>query len=180
MRPFRLPLVQAAILALAFSLGARVAGQSEAPAEPAGAAFWIGTWSYTGGEEGVGTAQPGYTELLGGIVRGAVAADDPRMVGTWTQVNNVHLAPGAAVGQVAVGISSGRVRIDNDEGSWVGTMTGYGGPLVGPQEWYVLEGEGAYDGLTTVFRYGSNNVLEGVIMPSSLPALPESIAPPAE
>ena len=44
-----------------------------------------------------------------------------------------------------------------------------------------MEGEGAYEGLTTVFRWhAEDSSLEGVIVPAELPALPDPVAPPAE
>jgi hypothetical protein len=182
MRMFRLPAIEAAIVALALSLGSSAVGQSDAPPGPMSATFWTGRWTFTGGEPGIETSRPGYTEVLGAIVRGDVAADDPRMVGTWTQVYNFHSAAGEGSGDGEVGISNGRVRIDSEDGAWVGTMAGYGGGRpVSPQEWYVLEGEGAFDGLTTVFRFdGDDSSLEGVIFPSALPALPEPLPAPAD
>ena len=72
------------------------------------------------------------------------------------------------------------MRIDLDEGAWVGTWQAYTDNRHG-EEWYVVEGEGAYEGLTAVYRYRTDdNSFEGVIMPGELPAQPDPLAPPAE
>jgi hypothetical protein len=43
----------------------------------------------------------------------------------------------------------------------------------------VLTGEGAYDGLSTIFRWHEDGY-EGVSLPGELTAMPEPIAAPAE
>ena len=92
MRTVRRALIAAAIVALPLALGSTAVGQSEAPLDPMGADFWTGTWTETGGAPGVDTSHADYTESLGRIARGEATADDPRMVGTWTLVTNVHFA----------------------------------------------------------------------------------------
>ena len=77
-------------------------------------------------------------------------------------------------------MTQGNARIDNDEGAWVGTSISYGGQP-GQEVWYVLAGEGAYEGLTAVFRWhGDDSSLQGVIVAGELPALPDLLAAPAE
>ena len=62
------------------------------------------------------------------------------------------------------------VIIENREGDWVGSASGVLG-LGPPQELVTLHGEGAYEGLTAMFRM-DDTAAEGVVAPSDLPALP--------
>jgi hypothetical protein len=179
MRTLRLSLIAAIVLILPVGFGPPALGQSEEPRDPMGANYWTGTWAGTGGEAGEVASGPGYSEALGVVTRGEVAADDTRIAGTMTQVHNLREAASVDPAEGAVGIISGTVRIDNDEGAWVGTFTAYGGEP-GGKEWYVMEGEGAYEGLTTIFGYGEGSSLEGVILPAELPAQPDPVAPPSE
>ena len=165
------------------------AGQSEAPLEsqapldPLAANYWTGTYTGTGAELGVTGSHDGYFEEMGGIVRGEVVADDPRIAGLLTQVFNTH-----STAEPYVAIFSGTARIDNDAGAWVGTFAAWGASS-GGDEVYVLEGEGAYDGLTAAFRLQEQDIfkalrvdspLRGVILPAELPPPPDPVAPPAE
>jgi hypothetical protein len=178
--------VTALVAALALSTPA-VVGQSEGTGDPMGADRWTGTWTHIDGTfvdgtfvEGAETSGAGYRQYLGARTSGDVTADDPRVTGTMTQVQNVHFATSPDADEGDVGIVNGTARIDNDAGAWVGTWTAYGAGS-GGEEWHVMEGEGAYEGLITVFRYHtSDSSLEGVILPAGLPELPEPIAPPAE
>jgi hypothetical protein len=182
-RTVRLALVGAILAASAVGHGAPALGQSEAPVDPMGANLWTGTWtfiegSFIGGEDLSG---PSYNRTLGRVVSGHLTADDPRIAGTMTQVENANWSASQDPGEGDVGFASGTMRIDNDEGAWVGTWTSYFGAPPSGEEWYVLEGEGAYEGLTTVFRFHDDDSLfEGVILAAELPARPEPVAPPAE
>jgi hypothetical protein len=154
------------------------------PLDPMGASYWTGHFEGTGGTFGVQSERTGYTEDLGGTAIGQVTADDPRMAGTMTETNNVHIAPSRKPGEADVYVTNGTVRIENEEGAWVGTFTAWssGSWFQGfGEEWHVMEGQGAYEGLTAVFRYESTgSTFEGVILPSELPVLPDPIAPPTE
>jgi hypothetical protein len=168
------------LVATSMCLGGVAAGQSDEPLDPKGAAYWTGTWVYTGGEPGAETQHPGYKEVLGITTLGEVTADDSRMAGAWIQVDDLHLAMSREPGEGEVGIVNGTARIDNDAGAWVGTFTSFGSDA-GGEEWYVMEGEGAYEGLTTVFRYhGADSSFAGVIMPSGLPVAPDPVAAPTD
>ena len=185
MRMVRLSPMAATFVALALGLGSTALGRSEVPADPMGASFWTGTGTFIEGsftppvEE---TEGPVYAEVLGIGRRIDVAADDPRIVGTMTQVQNARLSNRPDPTEGLSFIIAGTARIDNDDGAWVGTWTSYGGDRVGGQEWYVLEGEGAYEGLTAIFAGdvdadSPQGPLEGVIVPFELPALPEPATP---
>jgi hypothetical protein len=122
-----------------------------------GASYWTGIWT-------------GPT----------VEASDPRISGDWTQVANRasysdRTGPG---GSFSVNTSS--VRIENADGAWAGTLTGMRRGD-SEHEWNVLEGEGAYEGLTAVFLWTRDgSTLEGVIVPAAFPVLPDPIPPSSE
>jgi hypothetical protein len=171
-------MITATVVALVVGLASPAVSQSGNPTDPMGANYWTGTWTRTDAEPGVTTEHTGYTESLGEVVHGVVEADDPRMAGAWTQINNIRFAPSREPGEGDVGIVNGTARIDNDAGAWVGTFTLFGSQS-GGQEWYVMEGEGAYEGLSTVFRFDEDG-FAGVIMAADLPPLPDPVAAPAE
>ena len=177
MRTYRRSLIAVTVVALVIGAASPAVGQSEEPMDPMGANYWTGTWTRTESQSGVATEHSAYTELLGEVVHGVVEADDPRMAGAWTQINNVRFAPSRESDEGDVGIVNGTARIDNDAGAWVGTFTLFGSQL-GGQEWYVMEGEGAYEGLSTVFRFDEDG-FAGVVMSAGLPPLPDPVAPPA-
>ena len=92
MRTLRLSLITAAILALALGLDGPAAGQSEAPLDPMAANHWAGTWTYI---EDSSTSVGESTGPTYNTSRGEVTADDPRMVGTMTEVwNTLAMASG--------------------------------------------------------------------------------------
>jgi hypothetical protein len=188
MRTRKLWLVASIISAMPVLSPAGVVAQSEAPLDAMGASFWTGTGTFIEGsftpplEE---TEGPGYAEVLGIGRRIDVAADDPRITGTMTQVQNARVSDGTDPAEGHTFVIEGTARIDNDEGAWVGTWTSYGADRVGGEEWYVLEGEGAYEGLTVVFSgdvdaESPQGPLEGVIVPFELPAVPEPAPPHVE
>jgi hypothetical protein len=169
-----------ALIVLAAGSSPTTSGQSEEPLDPMGASFWTGTLTPTGGGPAEEIPGPGFTDYIGAMGRGDLAADDARIDGTLTQVANGRLLGNREAGAGDVGVVNGTARIDNDAGAWVGTYTTYGGAPA-REEWYVLEGEGAYEGLTAVFSFhGDDSIFEGVIVPGDLPPLPDPIAPPAE
>ena len=160
------------------------AGQSEAPVEsqapldPMRASFWTGSFTWTGGEPGEVAADPGFLEL-GVTASGDVVADDPRIAGTMRLLWNSREFD--RPGEFYVGFVNGTARIDNDQGAWIGTYTAYGARPEGGEEWYILEGEGAYEGLTALFRFHwEDGSFEGVIVPGELPPPTDPIAPPSE
>jgi hypothetical protein len=182
-RRLRLSLVAATVLMLPGVSPA--AGQSEAPVEsqapidPMAASFWTATYSHAGGGPGAGTTGPIYFEELGVTGSGEVAADDPRISGTIREIWNARefTRPGG----FPVTVANGAARIDNDQGAWVGTFTTYGARPEGGGGWYVLEGEGAYEGLTALFHWPFGvDSFQGAIVPGELPSPADPIAPPTE
>jgi hypothetical protein len=168
------------MLVAALSVGTTAVGQSEAPVDPMGASSWTGTFTGTDAEMGTDTEQAGVHEITDQVAHGTVASDDPRIAGTFTQFNHANYIEGKEEGAGPVGVYSGTARIENDEGAWAGTFTAYFGQP-GAEEWYVLEGEGAYQGLTTIFRFrGSDGVFDGVIVPFAVPTTPDPVPPTTE
>jgi hypothetical protein len=101
------------------------------------------------------------------------------MAGIMTQAYNTRSTIGREPERY-VAVVSGSARIDNDAGAWVGTYTAWGGGWLG-DEFYVLQGEGAYDGLTAVFQWHrADSSFQGVILAAELPPPPDPVAPPAE
>jgi hypothetical protein len=154
------------------------ADQSQPAVDPMAASYWTGTWDPIG-EVGVTASRDGYVEEMGGSNRGEVAADDPRIAGRMTRVYNAYSTVGPEP-ERDLHIRHGTARIDNDAGTWVGTSTAWiAGWLA--DEFYVLEGEGAYEGLTAVFQlHPAEGSLAGVILAAELPPPPDPVAPPAE
>jgi hypothetical protein len=145
------------------------------PEDPMAASAWTGRWigSPDGGEVS-STSGADYADLTG-WENATVEANDSRISGQWQQVLTNRVFPGD------IGVKSAIVRIDNDEGAWVGTFHGFAGRNSANKEWNVLEGEGGYEGLTAVFLWsGNGSTLEGVIVPGELPPLPDPIEPTAE
>ena len=71
------------------------------------------------------------------------------------------------------------MRIDNEDGAWVGTWDAFGSAFSGA-EWIQLQGEGAYEGLTAVIHQTLDfatdvETFEGVIVPGVPPDYPEPI-----
>jgi hypothetical protein len=172
---------QAALVALPSAQAAGAGGQSADLADAMGATFWTGTWTETGYEPGSESPRAGYTDLVDPVSRGTISADDPRIAGTWTQVSHVYFMDSRDPQDGEVAVAAGRARIDNDAGAWVGTMVSYSGQPNG-EGMYVMEGEGAFEGLTAVFRWrAADSSYEGVILPTrELPSLPEPMAAPTE
>jgi hypothetical protein len=169
-------LVAAGLMAMTLLSGTVTVARSEEPLDPMGASDWTGTFTATDAE-GTQTEQSGYTEM-DQVVHGTVDADDPRISGAWTQANHVALTDNRVEGAGPAGIVSGTTRIENDEGAWAGAFSAYFG-TPGGLELHVLEGEGAYEGLTAVFRL-EDGTFAGVIVPFEVPTTPDAVPPTAE
>jgi hypothetical protein len=171
----RLLLIASTVVALALSVGSSVMGQSQAPTDPMAPTHWTGTWTGLSNEGATETEGPGYTDVLV-TTNGMVEATDPRIVGPWVQNHHIRTYHGP---EGDVSVASATARIDNEDGSWVGSFTGYYTDSSG-EEWNIFVGEGAYEGLTAVFRYQADNSLDGVIVPGEVPPMPDPVPPPAE
>ena len=111
--------------------------------------------------------------------------DDPRLNGAWrTVLNRMGYRDTAhqPVGKVWTAAS----RIDNEEGSWIGTVNGYEKPIADfSPMWYqqgLYAGSGAYDGLSAlIFHIDTRNGYDthGIVFPGEMPPLPD-VPEPAE
>ena len=124
------------------------------------------------------TVGPDYSEATDIEAEVYILASDPRISGWMRQVSNLRSYPTDGAGDAEVFVWSATVRITNEYGAWVGEISGYDEGTFS-KEWYILEGEGFYEGLVAVFRWlEEGDALDGVIVPGDLPPLPEP--PPAE
>ena len=177
----RLSVVGTVILVL---LGSAVVAQDEGSLDPMRASHFTGTWSEqlsgVGPDQFEWTSGPGYGESLGNESVGVFDATDPRISGTWTQVNNLRAFPIDPAADDHATAWTGAVRIESEDGTWVGTIDGYhNGTLA--REWNLLTGEGTYEGLTAIFRWiEEGDAYEGVIIPGVPPDYPGLIAASSE
>jgi hypothetical protein len=165
-------------VALSIGLAHAVVGQSEAPAsEPPldrmGASYWTGFFGEQRNEVVKRSSGPGDPEVR--EIRGIVIATDPRITGSSIDVRTEIRYPNREPGGRDIWVATASFRIENDDGAWVGSYSRWYGPT-GRNEWHVLEGEGAYDGLTAVFRLYGDGDFEGVIVPGELPSVPSPTA----
>ena len=185
MRTLRLSLVGMVMLALLAGLsGAVLAQDEEAPLDPHRPSFF----TLTSGDllsESEWVWSPGpddSAEFLGLEAVLPVEASDPRISGTWTEVYDFRgwPAPDDTGLPFSPSVSSGAVRIDNEDGAWVGTWDSFGSAFSG-YEWIQLQGEGAYEGLTALIHQSGDfaaevETYEGVIIPGVPLDYPEPVA----
>jgi hypothetical protein len=177
-RTVRLALATAIVAVLRVSFGPVGVGQSEEPLDPMGASYMTGFVGWRTEEVVHESSGPGDPRVRKWV--GIVVADDPRISGDMTLVVADDTSADRGPLGPDLGVYQGRLRIDKEDGAWVGTATGFWGPPVfHGREIHVLEGEGAYEGLTAVYSF-EDDELEGVIVPVELPALVEPILSPAD
>ena len=181
MRTLRLSLVGTVILVLGGGLGGAVAAQDEQAAEDNGGFTlkFVGTGTWT---DGTMQSQEGFDEVTGNASTGVIEASDPRLSGTWTEVFNCREG-GPPLFMVCVG----RVRVENEGGTWLGTKQESGATFGHPgphwAHWTVLEGQGEYTGLTAIVDYDEERMGEGdingvgVIFDFGMPPMPDPIEP---
>ena len=150
-----------------------VTAQEEGSLDPMRASQFTGAWTDDPSDD-VGLEWlpgPDYYESIDNESVHLFEASDPRISGTWTQDMDIRAFPiDEAAGLFAV-VWSGAVRIENEDGAWSGMFDGYGGGETG-REWYRLEGEGAYEGLTTVLRWvAEGDIYEAVHRPGLAPTI---------
>ena len=159
MRTLRLSLVGTVILALLGGLGSMVVAQDDPtdPPTPNGVLINIVDMSAP-------TQRP---------AEWTFQASDPRLDGTATVAFNSEDYPMATLESLAI-------RVDNDEGSWVGTGRGIASMSWGDGQTYILSGEGPYEGLTAFLHVDiarQPGVIKGVIIEGELPSFPEPPEP---
>lgn len=167
------------------SVGVVAQGAEPAGEAPTGASHFTGTLHLGGdildaGEETTvdgGVEARGFTEV--GLI---LETSDPRLNGSLSRALNVDLQ--FMGDEERVGLKTDSWRIENEDGSWTGEGTGilYAGAEI-PREdethfdAIVLQGEGAYGGLTAyVVATGVEGAVEGIVLVGGPPPAPESPA----
>jgi predicted DsbA family dithiol-disulfide isomerase len=128
-----------------------------------------------GRAELVWTQADGYRESWIAPMTSVVEATDPRIGGTLTMASVLRQFTPPGEGDQVFNVAVGTLRIDNLGGSWVGTFQGLGAQDSAYGR-ILLEGAGAYEGLTALIRMGE---YDGVIFDHGLPPLPDPIEPSA-
>jgi hypothetical protein len=112
-----------------------------------------------------------------GVTLGYVwESDDPRLDGTATGV-------ATWIGWYApefIAVSSVSWEFQNELGSWTGTATGLGTFSALSVDSAILEGGGAYEGLTAYLVFDWNHLpagFRGVIFEGEMPAFPSPVSP---
>jgi hypothetical protein len=169
-------LISAIAIGLLAGSAVGVAAQDEA-ADPMAPSMF--TAAVTGPPEPTTDPETGLTILVAPF-----ESTDPRVSGTWMQVEDGAMFDVADGESVSVGRNA--VRLVNDGGSWVGTHRGFitfppDGERPGVAFFSELVGEGGYEGLSMFFvqsGLAGEPQEVGVIVPSDMvPSFPE---PPAE
>jgi len=185
MRAIRTTTVSILTIGLLAGSAVGVAAQDEEAADPMAPAFFGVEYVESDVEFVDGRYEevaPGLERFDGEIVRGQlVEAEDPRASGEWSMVENIGVAfSEAPAGSRSVAdVRARSVRLENEAGAWEGTGWGASNAPESPTGaravviMNVLDGTGAYEGLTLFFANTADQTW-GWIMPDSLlPAIPE-------
>jgi hypothetical protein len=145
-----------------------------APA-PGTAAHFSGSGGIIMVEEGEESVSEGVGHLRGQVTSmppRLIEVDEPRVAGTQTYTQHADDYGG-------YGPSWGSLRIEDDEGAWVGDVTGFHAGNAGRFSGWLV-GEGAYTGLVQYYAattgYGFNVRFEGIILPADLAPLASDTA----
>lgn len=175
MRTMRLGLAGLTSLALLVGVGGAVISQDEADAVPV--AHVTGTIIDTFYDDS--TAE--YTESPGEVhhMKGATYVEtnewsDARLPAEKRMVLDFTTYPYEGDRLMVTRTS---IRMDDEQGSWVGTGVGLSRPDGTSQGQDVLIGEGAYDGLFAVLTCGSAAGCEGYIFAGEMPPQPGEVPP---
>ena len=187
---------------VAFGGTTALAQEGDAPATNEGSVPTPAAVSVSGTSTLVGQANPGTSELDGGVVRvrdnqliTVEVSSDPRVAGQAAITVNFDAYPDASGFAGATQVRFGEMFLENEDGAWAGSFTGSlaNGAFV---QTYWLEGSGAYEGYSYVVTAGgSGNTWrsQGLIFPGAIPPmggtslpvdaierdLPLAFAPPA-
>jgi hypothetical protein len=169
MRTLRLALATTSALVLLASLSAPALGQHDEVIGPLGANYFTATDTPISGGDFDWVPGPDFTEASAVTAVSDFVASDPRISGRATYTSTIRFYPYGEEGGTDPALWASSVRIENDDGSWVGTGSGFHDPDDAFREWYVLDGQDAYEGLTAVFLFVDGEANEGVIVPGGLP-----------
>ncbi len=161
--------------------GARLmAADGEGGGTPPDASLFTGAWTEELDFTSVEDFDWSFDEFAESLDNTSVAmfeATDPRISGLFTQSLSIRSFPIDQAADTWAMVWSSALRIENEEGAWAGVFDGFANETH-PREWYRLEGEGAYDGLTAIMLWqGEDETYEGVIVPGAPPDYPTPIEP---
>lgn len=168
MRPIRTLLIATTALALVTVGAAGVAAQTSST-EPASFVGWVLDETHV---------DSGTSEDLGDVLERRQLAysyefesADPRMIGSalWTANGDRYRA------EPLFELQTSDWVITNDAGTWVGTGTGLRGTGVGDSTTMLLEGTGAYEGMSAylVVEWAlGGGFFRGAIFPGAIPDVP--------
>ena len=105
-----------------------------------------------GQEAGAGVYEERHGEEIGAMSRTVVEASDPRLSGTWTIIESCRWGSRDGYDE-AEHLCIGSVRVENEDGTWLGTHQGYRREGIDNLAPTILEGQGRYAGLTAVLDY---------------------------
>ena len=172
MRTMRMFLITVTAATLTAVVSGVAFAQDDPVVGPMGANYFTATDTPVSGDAFDWVAGPEYTEAEGVTAVTDFVASDPRISGQATWTSSIRFYPYGEEGGIDPAAWASAVRIENADGAWVGTTTGYHDPADTTREWNLVDGEGAYEGLTAVFRFVAEEGYEGVIVPGGLPPFP--------
>lgn len=174
MRTLRLSLIGAAILALTAGTGAALGQADASPGASADGASITAPATVSGTLE---FAKPGEAGAESAAVIAHVwTSSDPRLTGTATDEElPLYDTPGEDSGEPSAVGEPVTYHIHNAEGLWTCTGTHPSGPVEGRESAHivVLEGSGAYDGLTAYLKVDWSTDpanFTGIIFPGPAPS----------
>lgn len=176
MRALRLSLVGAVILMLIGSVGGTTLGQAEDGQTTASGPFSASTVDYLAVDDMNWVPGPPYGHLDDWGLVLDVDASDPRFSGTWTMVQNGHGfgEPGTAE---SFSVYTGRARLENDGGTWTGTIENFRSEAYERMR-LVVEGEGGYAGYAAIIDQAEEfGEFQGIVFEGGLPTMPDPIEP---
>ncbi len=160
--------------------GARLLAADGEGGGPVEASHFTGVWTEELDFTSVEDFEWSFDEFAESLDNTGVAmfeATDPRISGLFTQSLSMRSFPIDQAADTWAMVWSSALRIENEKGAWAGVFDGFANETH-PREWYRLEGEGAYDGLTAIMLWhGEDETYEGVIVPGTPPDYPAPIEP---
>jgi hypothetical protein len=178
MRTLRLSLVGTVILALLGGAGGAMLAQEGS--EGSAVAHVTGTITDTFFDDSTGEViyEAGDIHLATGVTYIETNEwSDPRLPAEKKMVLDFTTYPYEG-GRLMVTRTS--IRMDDTDGSWVGTGVGLAYPDGTSSGRDVLVGAGAYEGLFAVLDCGADMACDGYIFEGGMPAQPDAVAAPAE
>lgn len=177
MRTLQLSLAGALILVIVGGSGAEAAVRS---LEPTAAVSVSGRLALSDENPGgSGTLDEYALEWRGLSVPGRMTMSDARLSGEARVTWNADMYRPHYMVQTSGGIVAGRLMVDNEAGSWEGTLRGVVWPeWDGLRHQVRLVGSGAYEGLRALLylsssAYDEDMTVKGLIFPGEPPPLPE-------